>query len=67
MARQQDWWYYGGPGHMERDRATLLVLDRAEDPLTPFLHDQHYQVAHHYQHHHQQEEEESDPDGTLCV
>lgn len=44
MARSEDWWYHGQQGHTERDRATLLILDRAEDPLTPLIHEHTYQV-----------------------
>lgn len=45
MARSEDWWYHGQQGHTERDRATLLILDRAEDPLTPLIHEHTYQVG----------------------
>lgn len=44
MARQEDWWYHGQAGHTDRERATLLILDRAEDPLTPLIHEHTYQV-----------------------
>jgi syntaxin-binding protein 1 len=44
VGRTSDWWYHGQDGHKDRDRATLLILDRAEDPLTPFMHEHTYQV-----------------------
>lgn len=44
VARQEDWWYYGQQGHTERERGTLLLLDRAEDPLTPLIHEHTYQA-----------------------
>lgn len=44
VARQEDWWYFGQQGHTERERGTLLLLDRAEDPLTPLIHEHTYQA-----------------------
>jgi hypothetical protein len=44
VARQEDWWYHGQAGHTDRERATLLILDRAEDPLTPLIHEHTYQA-----------------------
>ncbi|GAB5030940.1 sec1-like family protein [Nannochloropsis oceanica] len=44
VARQEDWWYHGQTGHMDRERATFLILDRAEDPLTPLIHEHTYQA-----------------------
>jgi len=38
------WWYYGGEGHKERDRSTLLILDRSSDVLSPFMHEFTYQA-----------------------
>jgi syntaxin-binding protein 1 len=41
------WWYHGGPNKgsqtAQRERSTLLLLDRADDCLTPLMHDFHYQ------------------------
>ena len=44
VSRQEDWWYYGQAGHTDKERATLLILERSEDPLTPFMHEHTYQV-----------------------
>jgi syntaxin-binding protein 1 len=45
------WWYHGsGKCHIrngERDRSTLLLLDRASDCLTPLMHDFTYQAMVH--------------------
>ena len=42
-----NWWYHGsgksGNKVTERDRSTLLLLDRASDCLTPLMHDFTYQ------------------------
>lgn len=42
------WWYHGSgncpSGTAERDRSTLLLLDRSSDCLTPLLHDFYYQA-----------------------
>jgi syntaxin-binding protein 1 len=46
VAQNSSWWYHGGPMKNQaakRDRATLLLLDRADDALTPLLHDFNYQ------------------------
>jgi syntaxin-binding protein 1 len=43
------WWYHGGPkkqssnGVPQRDRGTLLLLDRSLDALSPLMHDFTYQ------------------------
>lgn len=42
-----NWWYHGMPGHEARDRSTLLIIDRSEDPLTPLMHDFRYQAMVH--------------------
>jgi len=42
-----EWWYHGsgnsGRKSSERDRSTILLLDRANDLLTPLMHDFRYQ------------------------
>ena len=47
VSQNPDWWYHGsgksGKKHAERDRSTLLLLDRANDCLTPLMHDFTYQ------------------------
>lgn len=43
-----NWWYHGGPQKgqqsVQRERGTLLILDRADDCLTPLVHDFTYQA-----------------------
>mmetsp|Transcript_25108 Transcript_25108/g.69260 ORF Transcript_25108/g.69260 Transcript_25108/m.69260 type:complete len:723 (-) Transcript_25108:57-2225(-) len=47
VGRHPNWWYHGGgncpSGTAERDRSTLLLLDRSSDCLTPLMHDFNYQ------------------------
>mmetsp|Transcript_19141 Transcript_19141/g.24630 ORF Transcript_19141/g.24630 Transcript_19141/m.24630 type:complete len:678 (-) Transcript_19141:670-2703(-) len=48
VAQNSTWWYHGGPsksssGSAKRDRGVLLLLDRADDCLTPLMHDFTYQ------------------------
>lgn len=47
VASNPSWWYNGSgncPGtNVERDRSTLLLLDRSSDCLTPLMHDFNYQ------------------------
>ncbi|CAB9500639.1 Syntaxin-binding protein 1 [Seminavis robusta] len=48
LAANPSWWYHGGSSKndaraSQRDRAVLLLLDRADDCLTPLMHDFHYQ------------------------
>eukprot|EP00545_Synedropsis_sp_CCMP1620_P006859 CAMPEP_0119013322 /NCGR_PEP_ID=MMETSP1176-20130426/8390_1 /TAXON_ID=265551 /ORGANISM="Synedropsis recta cf, Strain CCMP1620" /LENGTH=699 /DNA_ID=CAMNT_0006966409 /DNA_START=51 /DNA_END=2150 /DNA_ORIENTATION=+ len=38
-----DFWFHGDAGHTDRERATLLILDRKDDCLTPLMHDFTYQ------------------------
>ena len=38
-----NWWYHGMPGYEARDRSTLLLIDRSEDPLSPLMHEFTYQ------------------------
>lgn len=38
------YWYHGQAGRTGRGRATLLILDRAVDPLGPLLHEFGYQA-----------------------
>ena len=44
VAAAPSWWYYGMQGHMERDRSTLLLLDRSLDVLSPLMHEFTYQA-----------------------
>lgn len=47
IASNPKWWYYGGKGNelaSSRDRGVLLLLDRADDCLSPLMHDFHYQT-----------------------
>ena len=46
VASNPSWWYHGGgkdARQSQRDRAVLLLLDRADDCMTPLMHDFHYQ------------------------
>ena len=45
MRENEEWWYHGKSGHTQEhsDRATILILDRCEDLVTPFVHDCYYQ------------------------
>jgi syntaxin-binding protein 1 len=46
VSQNPGWWYHGGPqkkNAAQRERGTLLLLDRADDCLTPLMHDFHYQ------------------------
>ena len=45
IARSPSWWFHGQSGKKSsRSRATLLLLDRADDPLTPLMHEYTYQA-----------------------
>ena len=46
VASNPSWWYHGGgkdPRGSTRDRGILLLLDRADDCLTPLMHSFNYQ------------------------
>lgn len=46
VSSNPSWWYHGGGKDArasQRDRGVLLLLDRADDCLTPLMHDFHYQ------------------------
>lgn len=50
VSQNPTWWYHGGPQKNQaakRERATLLLLDRADDCLTPLMHDFTYQAMVH--------------------
>jgi syntaxin-binding protein 1 len=47
VAQNPQWWYHGGPTRNQstaKERGTLLLLDRADDCLTPLMHDFTYQA-----------------------
>ena len=41
--KNEDFWFHGDSNHTGRERATLIILDRKDDCLTPLLHDFTYQ------------------------
>lgn len=46
VSQNPSWWYHGGPQKNQaakRERGTLLLMDRADDCLTPLMHDFTYQ------------------------
>jgi syntaxin-binding protein 1 len=46
VSQNPSWWYHGGPKKKQtaqRERGILLLLDRADDCLTPLMHDFNYQ------------------------
>jgi syntaxin-binding protein 1 len=46
VSQNPNWWYHGGPKKKQtaqRERGILLLLDRADDCLTPLMHDFNYQ------------------------
>lgn len=50
VAQNPAWWYHGGPKNNQaatKERGTLLLLDRADDPLSPLMHDFTYQAMVH--------------------
>ena len=49
VGSNNSWWYHGSGncpfgGNVERDRSTVLLLDRTSDCLTPLMHDFRYQA-----------------------
>jgi len=44
MSHNPSWWFHGGQSHTQRSRSTLLILDRASDPLTPIMHEFTYEA-----------------------
>ncbi len=38
------WWYHGDSNHSERGRATIMILSRQDDCLSPLLHEFTYQA-----------------------
>jgi len=50
VSQNPSWWYHGGPQKNQaakRERGTFLLLDRADDCLTPLMHDFTYQAMVH--------------------
>jgi syntaxin-binding protein 1 len=50
VAKNPSWWYHGGPKKNQAaksERATLLLLDRGDDCLSPLMHDFTYQAMVH--------------------
>jgi len=43
VGNSPDWWYHGMYDNT-RGRSTLLLIDRSEDPLSPFMHEFTYQA-----------------------
>jgi len=46
VSQNPKWWYHGGPQRQQNgrgERSTLLLLDRADDCLSPLMHDFTYQ------------------------
>lgn len=48
VSHNPSWWYHGsgksGNSNQERERSTILLLDRSNDCLTPLMHDFTYQA-----------------------
>lgn len=47
VAKNKDWWYHGDSLHTEKGRATLLILSRTDDCLSPLIHEFTYQAMVH--------------------
>lgn len=51
ISQNPSWWYNGGPNQgqavSQRERGTLLILDRSDDCLTPLMHEYSYQCLVH--------------------
>ena len=43
-SKNQNWWHHGDASHTDRGRATLLLLDRTADCLSPLMHEFTYQA-----------------------
>jgi len=44
IGKNERWWYHGDSAHIDRGRATLLLLSRADDCLSPLMHEFTYQA-----------------------
>lgn len=42
--KNPEFWFHGDSNNPDRERATLLILDRKDDCLTPLMHDFYYQA-----------------------
>jgi hypothetical protein len=47
LAKNKQWWYHGDSLHTEKGRATLLILSRVDDCLSPLIHEFTYQAMVH--------------------
>lgn len=45
VAGANDWRFHGQDSGSDRGRSTLLLIDRADDPLSPLMHEFTYQVS----------------------
>lgn len=44
IGKNKSWWYHGDSDHTDRGRATLMILSRSDDCLSPLLHEFTYQA-----------------------
>lgn len=44
IGKNNDWWYHGDGIHNEKGRATLLILSRTDDLLSPLIHEFTYEA-----------------------